>query len=148
MIPIALFSGILIWYLRKPKIIEHQPLEIAWKSEEEETVISDPFLERFIKKVQANIENESLSVESIADEFKMSRVQLFKRIKAATGSSPSQVIRKIRLETAERLLIENNTTVSEVAYKVGFTNPNSFSRSFKDHFGKSPSDYLGKVGES
>lgn len=147
LMPIGLFSGILIWYLRKPKIIEHQPLEIAWKNEEEEPVIEDPFLDRFLNKVQENIENDSLTVESIAEDFKMSRVQLFKRIKATTGSSPSQIIRKIRLETAERLLIENNTTVSEVAYKVGFTNPNSFSRSFKDHFGKSPRDYLGKVSE-
>ncbi len=147
LIPIGVFSSILIWYLRKPKIIEHQPLEIAWKSEEEKAVIGDPFLDRFINKVQANIENDTLSVESIAESFKMSRVQLFKKIKAATGSSPSQVIRKIRLETAERLLIENNTTIAEVAYKVGFSNPNSFSRSFKDHFGKSPSDYLGKLSE-
>ncbi len=85
-------------------------------------------------------------MEGIAEEFNISRVQLFKKIKASTGSSPSQVIRKIRLETAERLLIENNTTVSEVAYKVGFSNPNSFNRSFKDHFGKSPSDYLSKSG--
>jgi len=60
------------------------------------------------------------------------------------GKSASQVIRQIRLETAERLLIGNNTTVSEVAYKVGFSSPNNFSRSFKEYFGDTPKSYLAK----
>ncbi len=146
LLPLGIFlGGAIIWFIRR-KPEETKPLEIAWKNELETTEISDPFLERFINKVQDSLQDETLSVEGIADEFKVSRVQLFKKIKAATGTSPSQLIRKIRLETAERLLIENSTTVSEVAYKVGFSNPNSFSRSFKDHFGKSPRDYLGKVG--
>ena len=116
-------------------------LEIAWK---DESLIEqqDPFLERFIQIIQNQMEDGKISVDSIAEEMRISRVQLFKKIKAITGKSPSIVIKQIRLETAERLLKANNTTIAEVAYKVGFGNPNSFTRAFKEHYGKTPSEYL------
>ncbi len=118
-------------------------LEIAWK---DESLVKqkDPFVERFVALVQSQMEEGDVSVDGISEQMKISRVQLFKKIKAITGESPSQVIRQIRLETAERLLIENNSTIAEVAYKVGFSSPNNFSRSFKAYFGDTPKNYKAK----
>ncbi len=121
---------------------ENQKLEIAWKHENNGNKVVDPFVERFVLHVQDNIDRGDVSVDKIADEMRISRVQLFRKVKAATGESPSVLIRQIRLKTAERLLVENVGNISEVAYKVGFSNPNSFSRAFKNHFGSSPKEYL------
>ena len=138
--------GILFFFFkRKPEPAEptSHTLEIAWK---DESLLEqqDPFLDRFVELVQNQMEDGDISVDGISEQMKISRVQLFNKIKASTGKSPSQVIRQIRLETAERLLVANNTTVSEVAYKVGFSSPNNFSRSFKDYFGDTPKSYLAK----
>ena len=144
---LGLIPLMLLFFLgnKKPKPVERtsHTLEIAWK-DESVIVQKNPFLKRFVEIVQNQMEDGDISVDGIADQMKISRVQLFKKIKASTGKSPSQVIRQIRLETAERLLIENNTTVSEVAYKVGFSSPNNFSRSFKEYFGDTPKTYLAK----
>ena len=138
--------GLVFFFLyRKSPPVEptSHTLEIAWK---DESLIEqkDPFLERFVELVQTQMEEGDVSVDGISEQMKISRVQLFKKIKAITGKSPSQVIRQIRLETAERLLVENNSTVSEIAYRVGFSSPNNFSRSFKDYFGETPKSYQAK----
>ena len=134
---------------KEPRVVietlqaDNQKLEIAWKHENAEKVVSaDPFVERFVLQVQDSIDDGDISVDKIADEMRISRVQLFRKVKAATGESPSVLIRQIRLKTAERLLVENVGNISEVAYLVGFSNPNSFSRAFKEHFGSSPKEYL------
>lgn len=136
--------GILFYFLygkRPPAEPTSHTLEIAWK-DESHLEEQDPFLERFIEIVQSQMEDGKISVDAVAEKMRISRVQLFKKIKAITGKSPSVVIKQIRLETAERLLKANNTTIAEVAYKVGFGNPNSFTRAFKEHYGSTPSDYL------
>lgn len=138
--------GILFFvFKRKPEPVEptSHTLEIAWK-DESLMEQKDPFVERFVELVQNQMEDGNVSVDGISEQMKISRVQLFKKIKAITGKSPSQVIRQIRLETAERLLVENNATVSEIAYRVGFSSPNNFSRSFKDYFGETPKNYQAK----
>ena len=146
--------GIVFQFLykeRQPRVIiesvpaEGQKLEIAWKQDESKKVMADPFVERFVLKVQKSMDDGDVSVDKIAEEMRISRVQLFRKVKAATGESPSVLIRQIRLKTAERLLVENTGNISEVAYRVGFSNPNSFSRAFKDHFGSSPKEYLLKM---
>ncbi len=104
----------------------------------------DPVLTNFLAIVQARLADEALSVEGIADGMRMSRVLLFQKIKAATGASPSEIIRQYRLEAAKKLLLENTMNISEVAYKVGFANPNSFTRAFKEKFGESPTAFLAK----
>lgn len=136
---------------RQPRVViesvpaEGQKLEIAWKQDESAKEVVDPFVERFVLKIQKGMDDGDVSVDKIADEMRISRVQLFRKVKAATGESPSVLIRQIRLKTAERLLVENTGNISEVAYRVGFSNPNSFSRAFKDHFGSSPREYLSKI---
>jgi len=98
------------------------------------------FLSRFRAKVQENISNEDLSVEQIGSELGLSRVQLYRKIKALTGYSPVELVRITRLKAAEQLLKTSDLTVSEIAYKVGFGTPSYFSKCFKELFGHQPGE--------
>lgn len=98
------------------------------------------FLSRFRAKVQENISNEDLSVEQIGSELGLSRVQLYRKIKALTGYSPVELVRITRLKAAKQLLKTTDLTVSEIAYKVGFGTPSYFSKCFKELFGHQPGE--------
>jgi AraC-like DNA-binding protein len=74
--------------------------------------------------------------------MEMSRVQLHKKMKALLQASPSDFIRNQRLQTAARLLIAGELTVSEIAFRVGFNTPSHFSTSFKKQYGQSPTEYV------
>ena len=74
----------------------------------------------------------------------MSRVNSYKRLVAMTGKTPIEFIRVIRLKHAAKLLRETRTNISEVAYQVGFNNPNYFTKYFKEEFGMLPSVYQEK----
>lgn len=77
----------------------------------------------------------------MAQNVGFSRVQLYRRLVSITGHTPSELIRIIRLRHAEQLLAESQLTVSEIAYKVGFSSQRYFSKCFKDLFGYMPSEY-------
>lgn len=96
------------------------------------------FMQRFYAILDENISNSDLSVEDIGEKMCFSRVQLYRKVKALTGQSPVELIRTARLERGKQLLADTSLNVSEIAYRVGFSSPNYFSKCYKDHFGKSP----------
>jgi len=98
------------------------------------------FLKKFRNYIETNMADSDLSVETIGAELGLSRVQLYRKIKALTGLSPVEVLRKARLQKGRLLLQRSDKTVSEVAYEVGFSAPSYFTKCFKDEFGISPSD--------
>ena len=98
------------------------------------------FIEKFKTIINANLSNSELTVEDIGAEIGMSRVQLYRKIKALTGLSPNEQLRKARLEKARELLIAKSGTVSEIVYQVGFSTPSYFSKCFKEEFGCSPNE--------
>ena len=100
--------------------------------------IDKSFLKQLRKIIQENLANSDLSVEHIGDEIGLSRVQLYRKVKALTGYSPVEIVRKARLTRARHLLQTTERTVSEVAYAVGFSTPSYFSKCYKDEFGESP----------
>ncbi|MDE6692982.1 MAG: response regulator, partial [Muribaculaceae bacterium] len=102
--------------------------------------VEDEFLQRFISIVEREMGNSELSVEGIADELGISRVQMYRKIKALTNYSVAEMIRNIRLKSAANMLKTSGSTVSEVAYAVGFSSPSYFSRCYKDYYGESPVD--------
>lgn len=105
-----------------------------------EPVITDPFLLKFRDYIEKNLTDSELNVETIGAEFGLSRVQLYRKVKALTGQSPVELLRTTRLMKGRQLLQSSNKSVSEVAYEVGFTAPSYFTKCFKDEFGISPSD--------
>ena len=90
------------------------------------------------KIIQENLGDSEFNVERIGDEIGLSRVQLYRKVKALTGHSPVEMLRKARLARARHLLQTTEKTVSEVAYSVGFSTPSYFSKCYKDEFGENP----------
>lgn len=105
------------------------------------TPLDEKLVEKAVKYVVGSIKRPELSVEELSAHMGMSRVHLYKKLKATTGKTPIEFIRLIRLKRAAQLLRESQLNVSEVAYQVGFNNPRNFSRYFRDEFGVLPSVY-------
>ena len=104
------------------------------------TPIEDAFISRFKSLVDERLSDSNLSVEDLATDMGLSRVQLYRKVKALTGSTPIDLLRKARLSHAQQLLQESKLTVSEVAYQVGFASPSYFTKCYKDEFGIAPGE--------
>ena len=102
--------------------------------------IEDAFISRFKSLVDERLSDSNLSVEDLAADMGLSRVQLYRKVKALTGSTPIDLLRKARLSHAQQLLQESKLTVSEVAYQVGFASPSYFTKCYKDEFGTVPGE--------
>ena len=100
----------------------------------------NPFIEKVTQIIHENLSNEQFGVESLAEISGISRSQLFKNVKRATGKSVSKFIRDVKLEEAFKQLQERDLTVSQVAHNVGFSSHAYFATCFKDYFGYSPSE--------
>ena len=130
-----------------PPVVEEHPEEPEAPAEEtaqkEEEKIKDEepfFIVQFKKVVEANLANSDISVDDLAANMNLSRVQLYRKVKAITGSTPVELLRTARLNRGYQLLLKSDKSVSEVAYEVGFSAPSYFTKCFKDKFGISPSD--------
>ncbi|MCH4148530.1 MAG: substrate-binding domain-containing protein [Prevotella sp.] len=98
------------------------------------------FINEFRKQVQAQMSDSELNVETLSADMGLSRVQLYRKVKALTGSSPVELIRITRLKRAERLLKSGGKTISEVSYDVGFSSPSYFTKCYKEYFGILPGE--------
>lgn len=111
----------------------------------EEIVITDKD-EQLIKKVmlwlEENVSDAEVTVDQLAAFVGMGRTSMYNKIKGLTGKSPMELIQEFRMEKATYYLKSGQYSVSETSYKVGFSDPGYFSRSFKKHFGMSPADYM------
>ena len=117
-------------------------------AQEAEKEISEAHLEdrdkQFLKQLQAiiqkNLSDSEFGVEDMGQQIGLSRVQLYRKVKAMTGSSVVDLLRKARLAKARRLLETRSMSVSEVAYEVGFSAPSYFTKCFKEEYGMLPGD--------
>ncbi len=99
------------------------------------------FLRKLNELIEKNIDKSLYTVEDLAKDLNISRIQLYRKVKAILGISVSDHINNIRLEKAKELLLNSNQNISEIAYSVGFSSPNYFSTSFKNKYGVSPKDF-------
>lgn len=150
-----------LYHLRKVKLQQERVVSTLWNMEIEPAPVADEtkeqtadssadekssvvaesaFLARFREVVEARMEDSEVSVDDLAAEMSLSRVQLYRKIKAITGSSPVELLRTTRLKRAYQMLITTDKSVSEVAYAVGFTAPSYFSKCFKEEYGMVPGD--------
>ena len=86
------------------------------------------------------MQDSSLNVEELRREMGMSRVQLYRKLKSLTNSSPNELLRRLRLRRASSLLATTDKSVSEVAYEVGFSSPSYFAKCYREEFGVSPTE--------
>ncbi len=98
------------------------------------------FVTQLRKIIKSHIPDADYSVEDLGAEIGLSRVQLYRKVKALTGYSVVDLLRKARLARAKHLLETTDKTVQEVAYEVGFTTPSYFAKRFKEEYGVSPGD--------
>ncbi|RVT78371.1 hybrid sensor histidine kinase/response regulator [Flavobacterium sufflavum] len=100
------------------------------------------FLEKVIEKITLNIEETDFNSEELAQALGISQRQLYRKLKGITGNTVHEFITKVKMNQAEELLRNSDLSISQIAYKVGFSEPSNFSRTFSKHFGCSPSQYL------
>ena len=150
-----------LYHLRKVKLQQEHVVSALWNMERDavsavaenteatdnsstdetpSTVAESAFLVRFREVVEARLEDSEVSVDDLAAEMNLSRVQLYRKVKQITGSSPVELLRTTRLKRAYQMLLTTDKSVSEVAYAVGFTAPSYFTKCFKEEYGMVPGD--------
>jgi len=108
------------------------------------TSVDEAFLKKAVAMVEAHLEDEAFSPDDLAREVGMSRAQFYRKLRALTDQPAGLFIRSIRLQRAADLLKQGAGTVTEIAYKVGFSNQPYFSKCFQEYFGMTPTEYKKK----
>jgi signal transduction histidine kinase/DNA-binding response OmpR family regulator len=121
-------------YAGLPALPAEVPMDVAVQME-------DAFLAKIREVVEENMQEPDFDVPELGREMGMSRSQLFRKVKALTGASPSILIRTIRLQKSTELLRNPGLTIAEIAYKVGFSSPAYYSTAFSELLGKTPGEF-------
>jgi CheY-like chemotaxis protein/AraC-like DNA-binding protein len=108
---------------------------------------SDPvFLTRLNEEIEKHISEESFSVESLTDVLGISRSSLQRKVKHISGVTPGDYLRNYRMKKACELLLEPDMRVNEVAFRVGYTSPSYFARTFYKSYNMSPKEFATQKG--
>lgn len=107
-----------LWSVKPSSDAAAAPVPAQDAAEPVASPIEDAFIERFKGIVEQRLHDSNLSVEDLAADMGLSRVQLYRKVKALTGSTPVDLLRKARLSRAQGLLHESSLSVSEIAYQV------------------------------
>ena len=108
-----------------------------------------PFMDIVMEVMEKNYDNSEFGVQELADEMRMNRSVLSKKLNAEAGQPTAQFIRNYRLDIAKKMITENvaNRNITEIAYRVGFNDPKYFTRCFTKQYGESPSSYKDSLDE-
>jgi signal transduction histidine kinase/AraC-like DNA-binding protein len=104
------------------------------------TSLDKQFITNILEYIHENITDPALNVENLADKLLISRSKLYRKIKALTGNTANEFIKKIRLEKAKQFLENSDYSISEISYKIGFSSPSYFTKCYKIQFGILPTD--------
>ncbi len=104
--------------------------------------IDQGFLQKITTYIEDHLEDEEINIARIADQVSMSHSSLYRKIKALTGLSTNEFVRKIRMQNARKLIIMGGYNISQVMYMVGINSSTYFRKSFKDVYGMSPMEFL------
>ena len=102
--------------------------------------LEEQFMSKVLEVIEKHLSEEEFSIELFGKEVGMSRVQLHRKLKALSGKSASNYLRSVRLNKAKQMIEEQKGNISEIAYSVGFSSPQYFTRCFKEEFGIPPSE--------
>ena len=148
-----LLSGVDYNFVKETSILAHKSNDLCTlytvtrKTEADESSTNpygfaryDSFLEDVLKVIDLNMDDSEFGVEKLTQKLNMSERKLQRKIKEATGKSPTQLIMFVRLQHSKMALTTNNYSVSEIAFKFGFSSPSYFSKCFKKEFGMRPTE--------
>jgi signal transduction histidine kinase/AraC-like DNA-binding protein/ligand-binding sensor domain-containing protein len=103
------------------------------------STLDDDFLKTASRYIHQYLDDASLKLDDIAAALQLSPNQFYRKVKALTGQSPSLFVRRVRLLAAKELIVKSSEPISQIAYRVGFTDPAYFSRAFREEFDQTPS---------
>lgn len=105
------------------------------------TSVDEKFLQAVFASLEKNLSNADFDIGTFCLELGVSQTHLHRKLTALLGQSANELIRSFRLKRAASLLSQQHGNVSEIAFMVGFTNPNYFTKCFRDQFGQTPTEY-------
>jgi len=105
------------------------------------TKLDEQFIEKTTTVVQEHMSSPEFSVDMLAHEMAVSRVQLHRKLKSLTDNSASDLIRNIRMMKAAELLKEGELNVTQISYEIGISSLSNFAKTFKEKYGVNPSEY-------
>lgn len=117
------------WSQQSTLRMEHTPMSV-----------DDTFLARFQKLLECNFADSEYSIEMLSHDIGLSRMQLYRKVRQITGFTPNDLLRKIRLEEARRLLLESDISIKEVGYACGFSSSSYFIKCYREIFHITPSE--------
>lgn len=109
------------------------------------TKLDNEFIDKVTLLIEENLSSEKVDIGYLSDKMCMSSSTLYRKMKALSGLSTNEFIRKVKMQNAEHFLLEGKYTISEIAFKVGINSTVYFRQCFKEEYGLSPSDYLKKI---
>jgi ABC-type sugar transport system substrate-binding protein/DNA-binding response OmpR family regulator len=110
------------------------------EAEEKLSPLDRKFIDRLKAAMEKHLPESDVKVDDIGSDIGLSRVQLYRKLKAITGLSPAELLRQMRLQKAHDLIMHSDLPISAIAYDTGFSSPGYFSKCFRDEYGISPSD--------
>jgi len=125
--------------LNGDKTLDLSPKEVKLASKDQELI------KKLMKCIEDNMSNSNFTVDHICKELGLSRTQLYRKIKGLVGQTVNEFIRSMRLKRAAQLIKQNEMTIAEVTYRVGFNDLQYFRFCFKKQFGVNPSEFLQKA---
>ncbi|GAA4455226.1 two-component regulator propeller domain-containing protein [Nibrella saemangeumensis] len=134
----------------RKKIQEHYLNKVRFEPDTQqvnEVDLDAVFIDKAIKLVNDNMQNEDFGIEDMVEHLFMSQSTLYRKIKSLTGLSLTGFIRSVKLKNAAQIILQDNIKLSQVAYEVGFNDYKHFRKSFQQQFGCLPSDYRAKILE-
>ncbi len=120
--------------------VDYIPAKNKNETKKNLTNLEEQFMCKVMEVIENHLSEEEFSIEQFGKEVGMSRVQLHRKLKALSGKSASNYLRSVRLSKAKKMIKEQKGNISEIAYSVGFSSPQYFTRCFKEEFGFPPSD--------
>lgn len=109
--------------------------------------LDNEFIEKLTRVIESNIESEQIAMAQIADQMRMGHSTLYRKLKALTGLSITEFVQKIRMSTAEKLLLTGKYSIAEIVFMVGLNSVNYFRECFKTEFGVTPKEYIRNIKE-
>lgn len=132
-------------FLRIEKLLEHREKVRQYYQQfqmlPQHEIKENKFLQKVRKEIESNLCNEQYQIEDLAHGVNLGRVQLYRKLKALTGKSYTQLLREMRISRAKDLLKKTDKTISEIAFEVGFNDRSYFGKVFKKEVGMNASEY-------
>lgn len=112
---------------------------------DELNAVDRKFLEKLTAIVEENIATQDVDMAFVTDKMNMSHSTCYRKVKALTGISPNEFIRKIKLKNSARLILDGEYSITQIAYMTGFNNLSAFRRAFKIEYSVLPSEYADMI---